>query len=168
MSSLANLAILSNESRNFIIELSQSGKSHTRLVSLIIGKALSTRYPIPISEIKDMEGYLGMNVMIEANTLVSKLNEYVRVDIDDCINYMKNLYLFRYYTLTHTGPVYCLDDSKVIQDFFGLTQFVDNESLSMLTGNSVFVSKIHNGAIKFFADVSSKEVINSNIASMVR
>ena len=71
MSGLANLAILSKESKEFIIQLTQSNKATSKLCSLIIGKALSTRYPLPLSEIKDMEGYLNMNIMLEAQMFIS-------------------------------------------------------------------------------------------------
>lgn len=160
MSGLANLAVLSKESKEFIIQLTQSNKATTKLCSLIIGKALSTRYPLPLSEIKDMEGYLNMNIMLEAQMFISKLNEFVKINIDEILEYFKKLYLFRYYTLTNSGEIYCLDDNRVVEDFFGLTQFIDQESLRTLNGNCVFVSKIHNGAIYFFKDVSDKDVID--------
>ena len=91
---------------------------------------------------------------------ISKLNEFVKINIDETLEYFKKLYLFRYYTLTNSGEIYCLDDNRVIEDFFGLTQFIDQESLRTLNGNCVFVSKIHNGAIYFFKDVSGKDVID--------
>ena len=148
---------LSQESQAFLNHLSMSGKAQSLHSSIAIAKALSNSLPVPSSEVDNIEMHYRSTHLLSVQKQLSDLNELIVVDTATILLYTQRFYQLRYQQVVPNKTICCLKSETAVQDFFGLTSFIDEATLAAIAVKPMEITKIHNGAVVFFCEIAQAE-----------
>jgi len=135
---------LTKPSQDFVTQLINSGSSRQRLVSFSIAKAIADSLPMTAEAQNDPRQTFRLTLEIGVTTILSKLNELVIVDTAAIIEYVRNLYIWRYRVAFDPMMVIVTDSSKAVAEFFSVSSHIDQTTLDDLANNSNLAMSTYN------------------------
>lgn len=135
---------LTKPSQDFVTQLINSGNSRQRLVSFAIAKAIADSLPMTAEAQNDPRQTFRLTLEIGVTTTLSKLNELVIVDSAAIIEYVRNLYIWRYRVAFDPMMVITTDANKAIAEFFSISSHIDQTTLEDLVNNSGLAMQTYN------------------------
>lgn len=143
---MSRITLLNKDSVDFINRLASNGQGKTPLVSIAVAKALSTTLSLPSSPVDNPEQHYRTLCSLTVDTLLSRLNELVLVDVAALQAYTRKFYLARYFAAHPPTMISCFSQQTVLQDFFSLQMGVDPVLIETLPTDPLRLMQYHNSA----------------------
>ena len=164
MLSTSNYAFhrLCRTTQDYVFGFSGTNRARTPAFSLILAMAIVSR--LKCEPGKD-EQFFDLAHRIAIVNSLSVLNETLRIDIDETLQYIRKLYRFRQHQIDHKGwinPI--LSPESAISDFFGISLFFSKEDTALITENATRLPIDLDKLSTLFSDLdlfSNKEIANA-------
>jgi len=149
-----NASKLSSGSMDFINYLTANNSGKCPITTVAVAYAIAKQLPLPSSKVENIEGFFKQTHGITVMKKISEINEFVIVNVNDLSDTVRKFYLARYYVLNPPTLCWCPSPETAIVDLFSISLGLDQATLEIIQRDPVKLSKVHNGAVKFFQDMS--------------
>jgi hypothetical protein len=154
---MSTLSLLGPNAVAFINRLASNNQGKTPLVSIALAKAISSTLFLPTSPVEVIDQHYRTVCSITAAQQVSAINELVIIDTTAVLHYIHCFYVARYFTAYPPDTLWCLNPDTVMQDFFGISQGVDETLLTVIKENPLKLTQYHNSAMALVKELQSKQ-----------
>lgn len=155
------LTLLSKESNQLINEIFSNGKSRSTEVSFSIAYAVANQLLIPTTKVDNVLDFYNQNNKDRISEFLNVINETIILDIDVIKELTLNLYQYRYNTVYARSNVLAMVCETAVEDFFGISKFINKDVLSILKADPLLITKYTNGFHKIYCELI-KEVESSS------
>lgn len=149
-----NASKLSGESLDFVNYLVANNIGKCPVTTTAIAYAIAKNLQLPSSKVENIESFYKQTHSITTLKKISQINEFVIVNSNDLADTVRKFYLARYYVLNPPNLLWCPDPETAVVDLFSIHLGLDKVTLDNIKHDPIKLSKIHNGAIKFFENMS--------------
>lgn len=143
---------LDPELHRFINRLYSVGTSKSLITSVCIAKVYVQKLQLPLTPTGQLQTaeYFDMNLKIEADLFLSKINEIILIDKQTCLDLISRFYSYRAAVFFSTFSPLRVREDKGLIDFFCLDRFFDPVTLETIDKNGKITIELMNGFSKLF------------------
>lgn len=157
------ITLLSKESNQLINEIFSNGKSRSTEVSFSIAFAIANQLLIPTTKVDNIIDFYNQNNKNQINGFLNQINETIILDIDIIKELILNIYQYRYNTIYSRSNVLAMVCETAVEDFFGISKFINKDALTILKTDPLLITKYTNGFHKIYCEIN-KEVQPTSIS----
>jgi len=151
-------AKLNKDSQEFVTRLTNSGTSRKKLVSYCIGKAIADELPMCAQAQTDIRQFFRLTLEMNVSRTLSAINELIVIDPLVVIEYVRNIYIWRYRIAFDPPMAMCSNKDTVTADFLSFSQYVDRDTIATTEEDFFTAMRVYNSARSLYRDLRSTEV----------
>lgn len=148
------LTTLSQQNRDFIVGLVNSGRSRDVIVAICLAKAIADSLPMTEAVNDDINNHYNRTLAITVLQMLSQINEQVVVNVDAVSTLTKNFYVYRYHVAFAPAPVLVSPTTGCL-DFFGITKAMSVADIDVIQNNPMLAMKYYNGFLSLVRELIS-------------
>lgn len=135
---------LSKPNMDFIVTVSNTGTSKTMPASFALAKVLNSFMQLPSEKIEDITYHFRNTYRIEAESIISNINEICLLDRKTVLELTEKLYMFRYAMARGDDVLIAMKPETAIIDTFKLSTYFSEQDLKDITSNCCFLTECYN------------------------
>lgn len=134
----------SKEVQNHILYFSNEGRGKSATTTIAVGRAIANRLSLPSGEVENIDQYFRSFLEIDALRQISRLNELFLLEPQEVLEFVAKFYKVRYSVLFPRKNVYCVNSVTALQDFIGVSQYLDQATVEVVQKNPTEVMRVNN------------------------
>lgn len=135
---------LSKDSRDFISELSLSGRSKELQTSLAVARVLANDIPLPSAPVESITSFYSFQCRINVEDILNTINEICLLDVSTVLDYTIKFYKLRYDTCNPNKTIVALNKETAIVDFFGISSVIDDVAIKAISEDPIKITDLVN------------------------
>ena len=139
--------------------LSSSGRTRSKLFSLVIAKIIADSEHMPTVELEDIRNYFNMSIRMSTIKKLSAINEMLTLDADLIETYIYKFYCLRYSFINPPDTVACLDPENVLMDFFGISNFISKDDVVELNKDNLYLTDLYKKVFGIISELTRAEEV---------
>lgn len=104
-----------------------NGLDRKKVMSFALATALITKLPLPTVAVDNKNNYYQGNCFTIVSAIANQFNEKIVVDYDTVVNFTKNVWSARYFTLHNDLDFINYGNHSFFDSLFGVNNFISDE-----------------------------------------
>lgn len=134
----------SKDAQDHILYFTNEGRGKAVVSTVAIGRAIANRLSMPSGEVENIDNYFRTFLQIDTLRQVSRLNEMFLVEVQEVMEFVAKFYKLRYAVLFPRKNVYCTNSVTALQDFIGISQYLDQATVELIQKNPTELMRVNN------------------------
>lgn len=146
---------LQKESKDFILNLVNTGRSRSKIVTLCLAKAIADSLPVSEAIDGDIKVYFRSMFEIPTMQLISQINEICIVDTEAVLEYVRSFYIWRYNSVYGQNVVLAILPETAVLAFFGIDSVIDPDGIKAIAECPADTNKYYNGFAQLYRQLTA-------------
>ncbi len=134
----------SKDAQDHILYFTNEGRGKAAVSTVAISRAIANRLSMPSGEVENIDNYFRTFLQIDTLRQVSRLNEMFLVEVQEVMEFVAKFYKLRYAVLFPRKNVYCTNSVTALQDFIGISQYLDQATVELIQKNPTELMRVNN------------------------
>ncbi len=158
------ISTLSKPSMDFVGRVSSSTLNRSKCFSIAVAYVVSQSLPLPVEKVEELTHYYRLQYESTVLSQLDKINELMPFDAKATKELVLGFYRLRY-RMAHPPIIpLALRAEHALEDFFGMTQSISEDTLCTIKENSEKLTQLISGLQGLLADMKiyQDKMINAN------